>query len=234
VSQQQVLVQLEQVLEAFLDRVVTFKEPRLRVLEGINRLDDIARTTEDSLEMTDRIGEWFAANNPLLNEKRLRAADVNRISGILGEIRSRLDLTDEAPPAMHKISSEIERWKHAASGEREKIVLRRGPEQMSQPAPAPHPAPTAPDDSDSIARFERFFEHAHNLFKDFSGNKKHLLSALDDSLLAATVGKNKDALILSAFIIYYLKQNGYKVEPFVKRLKKAEELIKGGLSHAEA
>jgi len=233
-SRQRTLKQLEQVLEAFLDRVVAFKEPRLRVIEGINHLDDIARTPEQGLEITDRIGEWFARNNPLLNEKRLRPADINRITGILGEIRSRLDLTDEAPPAMQKISSEIERWKQAAPGSGDKIVLHRGPETAGQPTASPAPSPRSSEDSDSIARFERFFEHAHNLYKDLSGNKKHLISALDDSLTAAVVGKNKDALILSAFIIYYLKQNGYLVEPFVKRLKKAEELVKGGLSHAEA
>ncbi len=239
-SQKEVLKSLEGVLESFLDRVVAHKQPRLQVLEGINRLDDIARMSGDSFEITDRIGQWFAGNNRLLSESRLRSADINRISTILDEIKGRLDLGDDAPPAVHKISSEIERWNrttHPAPPEapaaphkhRPAIVLRRGPES----APPKPPLPGI-DEVDSIERFRRALKRSSDLFEDFAGNKKHVLSALDDALTSATVQKNKDALILSAFVIYYLKQVGYKVEPFVQRLKKAEELIKGSPHHVEA
>ncbi len=227
-SQAKALKSLEAVLETFLEQVVTYKQPRLQVLDGINRLDDIARTSTDSLHMTDQIGKWFAANNKLLNEKRLRETDINRISGILSQIRGKLELDSDSPPAVDKIRSEIDRWTRSApTDKREKIVLRRGPESAPQQA-----APVNPDDTDSNTRFALFLDRARDLFADYSGNKKHLLSTLDDTLVAASVQKNKDALILSAFLIYYLKQNGYKVEPFVKRLKTAEELIKGGGSYA--
>jgi len=236
-SQKEVLKSLEGVLESFLDRVVAHKQPRLQILEGINRLDDIARTSGNTYEITDRIGEWFAGNNRLLSESRLRSADVSRITGILNEIKGRLDLGEDAPPAAHKISSEIDRWRRTTSAAaptapgrgRNKIVLSRGPES------AP-PKPDLPglDEVDSIERFRLFLSRASDLYEDFAGNKKHVLSVLDDALTSATVQKNKDALILSAFVIYYLKQVGYKVEPFVQRLKKAEELMKGSLHHVEA
>lgn len=222
-NQQAVLKSLEGVLESFLEQVVSHKQPRLQVLEGISRLDDIARTTDRGLEITDRIGDWFAANNPLLSESRLRPADISRIDLILNEIKGRLDLGDEAAPATQKISSEIDRWRRSGvEHDGRKIVLRRGPETAA-PAPRPHFA----EQADSIDRFRTFFERARNLFEDFAGNKKHLLSALDDSLSSATIQKSRDALILSSFIIYYLKQNGYKVDPYVQRLRKAQELLKG-------
>jgi hypothetical protein len=53
------------------------------------------------------------------------------------------------------------------------------------------------------------------------------MSVLGDALNSAVLQKNRQALLLSALIIYYLKQNGYMVEPFVKRLKEAEHLQKG-------
>jgi hypothetical protein len=37
---------------------------------------------------------------------------------------------------------------------------------------------------------------------------------------------------LSAFIIYYLKQNNYKVDPYVRRLKEAEAQIRDERQHA--
>lgn len=230
-NQVNTLKSLEQVLEAFLERVVGHKQPRLHVLEGINRLDDIARTSEDGIEFTDRVGEWFAANNRLLDENQLRTGDINRISGILAEIRDRLELGEDAPPAARKISSEIDRWR-TGSAKQARIILNRGPETSPQPTSAPRPPVEEP--GDSIARFDDFLRHAQALFADAAGNKKHLISVLDDLLTAATLRHNKDSLILSAFIIYYLKLGNYKVEPFVRRLKHAEELVKGGRGHAEA
>jgi hypothetical protein len=56
--------------------------------------------------------------------------------------------------------------------------------------------------------------------------RKHIMSALDDLLKSAYLQQNEQALLLSAFVIYYLRQKGYKVEPFVKRLKAAESLIR--------
>ena len=37
---------------------------------------------------------------------------------------------------------------------------------------------------------------------------------------------NKEALILSALIIYYLKLDSYKVSPYVQRLKAVEKSFK--------
>ena len=70
------------------------------------------------------------------------------------------------------------------------------------------------------------------LHADLSVGKGHLLSVLDDALKKATLQDNEEALLLSAFMIYCLKQNGYKVEPYVKRLREAEGLQKGSVQGA--
>ena len=51
----QTLKALEVVLESFLSRAVALKEERLQVLEGINRLDDIARGVHLGDDATDEI-----------------------------------------------------------------------------------------------------------------------------------------------------------------------------------
>jgi len=220
VSRLRTLKSLEVVLESFLDRAVALKEDRLRVLNGINRLDDIAREVRGNVDDADRIGGWFAAHNRWLDERALRPADRQRIDSILQHIRGELHLSDAASPATRKIATEIDRWTRPQSASPEtgapKLVLKRGTEQ------------TPAEPGDSVGKFRQTLNRVSRLFDDASGNKAHLMSALDDALRSAYEQRNRDALLLSATIIYYLKQNGYKVEPFVARLKRAEQLLKGG------
>ncbi len=223
-AKQETLTRLEQLLESFLDRAVSLKEERLRVIDGINRLDDIARSDITSPDrLTDRLGDWFADHRNWLNSSALRPSDVSRIGTILANIRREMPADDDASPAARKIRAEIVRWQEPVREMEEtkatttpRLVLRR-------------PAETAPkvvEQEDAITRFGKLLDRMSALFADFSGNKKHILSALDDSLRAALLQRNKDALLLSAYMIYFLRLHGYKVEPFVKRLKDAERGIK--------
>lgn len=222
-SQVQVLKSLEGVLESFLEKVVILKEERLSVLEGINRLDDIARTSEEGFDVTDKVGDWFAEHNQWINEQVLRQGDVDRINGILGEIKNQINKTPEVSPAARKISSEINRWSDSdltkttpekTEPSKQKIVLKRRPEES--------PTLTEP----TLLDFSRVLMNCDIMLKRLSDKKLHIMSVLDEALDKANLQKDKQALILSAFIIYYLKQNAYKVEPYVKRLKEAERLFK--------
>lgn len=215
-SQVEALKSLESLLENFLERVVKLKENQLHTLGGINRLDNITRRVDLNTDFTEEIGNWFARYNNLLQENRLKPAESSRISAMLTQIRGRLESADESSPAMEKIRSEIGRWNEAIrpSG---KIILKRGPEtaQPVQPTPA------------SIARFNDIIKQINGMYSELSGSRAHLLSVLDDSLQKAEKQNNKEALILSALIIYYLKLDKYKVSPYVQRLREAEKSFKG-------
>ncbi len=232
----QTLKALEVVLESFLSRAVTLKEERLQVLEGINRLDDIARGVHHGEDATEEIGGWFAQHNRWVNDQTLRPADHGRISEILKEIKRELRVSADSSPAVNKIAREIDRWgdiqqqTSLASQSRQgdptpslepdrpssaKIILKRGGEETGDQEP------------NSISLFGNTLQSLTALFQDFSGNKQHLMSVLDEALDSAQAQTNKEALLLSALIIYYLRQSGYKTEPFVKRLKEVERLQKG-------
>ena len=215
------LKQLEAKLESFLERALFFKGDRVGVLTGINRLDDIARKVAGGDDPTDDMGRWFAEHNRLLSENRLTPAEHNRISGILGEVRRELRVNEQSSPAVYKIAGEIERWRTGAKTGPAKVILKR-------------PAETAEADSGepTIAKFSSELEAISARFADLSAGKKHLMSVLDDSLKSALIQKNPDALILSGLLIYYLKVSGYKVEPFVKRLKEAETVCRQDVTHA--
>ena len=74
----------------------------------------------------------------------------------------------------------------------------------------------------TVEQFGLVFDRIHDLFAELRGTKPHLLTVLDEALKKAELQNDKEALILSGLIIYYLKQNTYKVEPYVRRLKEAE------------
>lgn len=217
-SRTESLERLEGILESFLDRMIERKSDRLRLLAGINRLDDIARGTGGEGDLTDRIGRWFADHRSWVEDPILRPADHNRVTSILEEIRSQMAGQTEESPATDKINREINRWKEAAPVARgRKLTLRRPPEQAPQ---------------EPIDQFEHSMERMSALFADYRQSKEHLLSVLDEALESAEKQSSREALILSATIIYYLKLQHYKVEPYVRRLKAAEQAHTGDQSHA--
>ena len=238
-SRTETLKSLEIVLESFLERAVRLREDRIRVLDGINRLDDIARGfrgAENAArpDLTDRIGHWFAEHQGWLDDPKLRPAERNRIQQMLGEIGTTIESSGDTTPAVQKIASEIDRWRRPAAtapsaetapGTGRKIILRRSPES-AEPAKSEEP------EADSITLFFDALRKVTNRFRDSIRSSKHLMSVLDDNLKAAQLQRNPDALLLSAVIIYHLKQRGYLVEPFVKRLKEAEQLQKETASRA--
>jgi hypothetical protein len=211
---------LEGLLEVFLDKVVQLKAERLQILEGVNRLDDIARLSGEGGDVTDEIGEWFAAHNQWLNEDVLKVGDAGRIDRILTEIKNGLTVSSGDSAASRKIESEINRWSELAGAGDGRLTLRREPEQKID------------TEIDSMVMFDNALEGARDLYHDLQGGKQHVLSVLDDALRRAVLQKNKQALILSAFMIYYLKHNGYLMEPFIRRLKEAERIQKEDLTIA--
>lgn len=221
-SRAETLRALDSLLEQFLDRAVMLKEDRLRVLDGINRLDDIARGSH-ATDLTEEMGGWFAQHSNWLQSPALRSADQDRIKNLLASIKRELEMSPEVSPAQVKITREIDRWaSDKPTGEptiHEKLVLTRGPEIAEKQT------------EDTIALYDNTLERLHAVYKDLAANKAHLLTILDDALISARYQQSRDALLLSASIIYYLKLNRYKVEPYVKRLKEAEALFSGG-SHA--
>ena len=217
-SRTETLRSLETVLESFLDRAVALKENRLTVLDGINRLDDLARGFEAGQDLTDEVGGWFAEHSRWLEEPGLRPGDRNRIGELLGAIRHEIGAVPDATPARNKIVREIDRWDEQLEAGPHKLTMKRGAESADS---------VRPDDSDTIALFASKLADIGSMHQELARNKQHLLSVLDDALKAATLQENRDALLLSAFIIYYLKLNRYKVDPYVKRLKEAERIQAG-------
>ena len=209
------LKSLEGLLEEFLAGVVRVKQNRLSVLDGINRLDDISRLSSDGHNVNEAIGKWFAEHNQWLDKSVLKDLEIGRIGNFLDNISFGISKDKISTPEKRKLASEIDRWSSLAEKTPRKVILKRQGETAKDPA------------ADTITMYDNHLERALNLFKDKASDKKHILSVLDDSLKSAHIQKNKDALLLSGYIIYYLKLDGYLVDPYVKRLKEAEQMLRG-------
>lgn len=220
------LRELESRLVSFLDEALALKQERLGVLDGLNRLDDITREAVMGRSMTDEIGDWFAAHNDWPGSDRLRPADRNCLRQMLGQLQREIHASSDTSAATRKISGEIGRWTKPLEDLEQKsasrkIVLKRPPETAD---------PDLKDDT--IPLYRKTIEGVVELFNDLATDKQHLLSVLDESLDDARKKGSKEALLLSAFTIYYLKHNGYMVEPYVKRLKAVESALKGSDKNA--
>jgi len=213
-SSQDTLRSLETLLESFLERALAAKEGRLTVLSGMNRLDDIARLGPDDSSVPNRLGEWLSEHSQWLSESSLRPTDIGRIQNVLGEISNRLDLGSTDLPSLTMIRKEVGNWRPPQK-EDQRVILKRPGE--SQPVIDQNP--------DSITRFQTELSRISELYRERAAGRKHVLSVLDDCLQRARTQLRKEPLLLAAFIIYSLKQDGYKIAPYVRKLKEAERLI---------
>ncbi len=218
-SNTRTLKSLEIVLESFLERVITLKEERLSVLDDLNSLDELTRSSRDGDDVSDQVADWIAQRRQMSGGEKLRTGDVARIDQMLGEIGRKIKTRNRLTPAQEKVSDIITKWRTGGEG-RSKTVLKHGPEVAKEVQ------------QDSISVFANTLGRLQAIFADMAGQRPHLLSVLDDALKSAELQNNREALLLSALLIYYLKQGGYKVSPYVKRLKEAERLVKEKKSHA--
>ena len=192
------LKSLEIVLESFLDRMIRKKSKRLVVLDGLNRLDDLARGLTPSSDPTEELGKWFARHNRLANEQILREGDRRRIGDILSSIRSEYHLDDSTTPAARKISEEIGRWTAGVPAQTEsrtrgRLVLKRGAEGAT-------PEPTAErTETDSIRQFEA-------LVKRMQVNYPGLNVAYSYSPPFRMLNSDEDAEVISN-----VKESGVKI-----------------------
>ncbi|MGH8014865.1 MAG: hypothetical protein ACREBV_01590, partial [Candidatus Zixiibacteriota bacterium] len=208
------------------EKAVMLKENRLSVLSGLNRLDDIARRGSETGGIADDVGDWLAEHINWLSGNEIQPVDADRIKTILGSISQELELNSHESKVSQKIQSEIDRWRSKLTVEAnketitpvpgQKMVLHRGPESAESP------------DRGTVDVFTKQLKSLLELWEGVSDRRPHILTALDDLLKSAYLQQNQEALLLSGFVIYYLRQNGYIVEPYVKRLKAAESLIKKG------
>lgn len=203
-SRLEALKTLESTLENFLTRVIEIQDPKINRLSSIDMLNEIARDSLRGRFINNRLGDWFADNRIILEKSEFAPDELTRVGNMLESIKKGLD---ESEPASKKLADEIDSWKAKGVIPKRKLILKLKPE-----------TPGADLFSKFKAVLSREFGHLDS--GEFDG--RHMLTVLDDVLKCADAKEDDFYLHLAASMIYYLKMKGYKVSPFVKRLRRIE------------
>lgn len=191
-------------MESFLTRIVAAQSRQVEFSNGLDTLNEITRDSLKGRYINSRLGNWFSRNSNMLEDERLNESEVSAIAGMLGEIKTGLDASD---PESKKLSEEIDRWHEKKSFPGRKLILKM---KISEEGPG------------ISEKFAELLNKEAGYFANGLDNKKHLLSLLDDVLKSAEAKEDTMYIHLAGSIIYFLKMRGYKVGPFVKRLKEIE------------
>jgi hypothetical protein len=203
-SRLDVLKGLESTLQDFLTRAVEAEEERIEAFQSIVKLDGIARDSLKGRLVSAQLGNWFALNTNRLETQGFSGSEVTSIANLLGDIKSGLD---DSNPESHKLTEEIERWRGKGVVPKRKLVLKLKPRLAER---------------DLLSELTGFLTRGVQHLESGEYEGRHVLSILDDILKSADAKEDRMYVHLAGAMIYFLKINGYKVSPFVRRLKEIE------------
>jgi len=203
-SRLEILNNLQATLEDFLARAVSTKAGTKETIETINQLDEITQLSLKGRTVTNQLGNWLAKNKSTLQFNRLSKSHGTAVANLLGDIKTGLDIND---PVSKKLSDEIDHWRELGVVPKRRLVLRRPAEDSKQ---------------DLTSEFNILLKDEMEYLAFSLSRGDHLLLVLEDMLDSAAAGDNPMFKHMAGSIIYYLKTKGYKVGPFVKRLKDIE------------
>lgn len=208
-SRLDVLKNMESTLEGFLEQAVSSGPGQVETQTLIGKLDEIAVESLKGRRITNQLGDWLGQNQSSLESGQLLKSDMTNIANLLGDIKSGLDDNDLASK---KLSKTIENWRQTGVIPKRRLVLKGRSEDIGK---------------NLITEFAALLAEEAEYISSGAAIGDHLLSVLDDILLSAEAKDNRMFLHLAGSVVYYLKINGYKVGPFVKRLKEIENMKLG-------
>jgi hypothetical protein len=204
-SRLDVLKGLESTLENFLARAVEAEEERVEAFRSIDKLDGIARDSMRGRLVSAQLGNWFAHNKNRLQGDSFSTSEVTSIANLLSDIKSGLDDSD---PESHKLAGEIERWRSKGVVPKRKLVLKLKPRSAER---------------DLLGQLTGYLSRGVEHLESGEFEGRHLLTILDDVLKSAAAKEDKMYIHLAGAMIYFMKMNGYKIGPFVRRLREIEQ-----------
>jgi len=208
-SREETLKKLESTLESFISRAVSHEASRLDTARSLDSLGEIAQESLHGRYINNRLARWMSESKRFLDTGRFDGDKLSQIGSLFADIQTGLDMADSES---RKLYGEIENWKTAGAVPKRKLVLK-----------APAPAPT----SDLLDLFLQYMKSELEYVENEQSRQGHILTILDDALKSAEAKIDPMYLHLAGSLIYFMKSRGYKVGPFVKRLKDIERIRQG-------
>lgn len=232
-SQEIVLKNLDNILSNFMRVYAVKMLDRMKTGDRLNRLREMTFSNSEQYAQPDNrfkvLEAWFIENGPLISGRNLTGEMLMQITECVEQIGAycRGELHSYKNKAMlfdRKKASEVaglaNRFLSKAT-EKPKEVERFSIKFVKSPEPELQiPTGGLPKGEDSKEKFRDSLEFQLEMLEYFGDSKYHLFSIVDN--LLNNLERNPDIKTnhLAASILYFLKLNGYKVAPYVERLRR--------------
>jgi len=192
---------LESRLVQLVDGMMAQKSDRMGFLIGLNRLDDILIDQGQGKPVNDRVMLFLKEYHFWREENALNKGQKKRLGSFLVDLHQNLLGSGDADS--QKLSEEVKEWLRGLGDGTFRLTLKRPKEQVSV-----------------ADRFRAMINRENDELDMLMSRSDHLLTCLDDVLKSAEAKTDLMYRHLAASIIYFLKIEGYKVEPYVRRLRR--------------
>jgi len=194
---------LETRLTHLIESQLTRKKDQIDFLLGLNRIDDLLVDHERGHGVTAGVAGFLAEYRSRLRSETMTAAQRRRLGDFLSALFQRLRDIHDGDSA--KLADEIKEWISSLGEGGFRLILKKPQEQ----------APLAD-------RFQACLRWETEEMTALAAMHDHLLSCLDDVLKSAEVKIDPMYRHLAASMIYFLQMEGYKVDPYLKRLRRVQ------------
>ncbi|HSH00679.1 MAG TPA: hypothetical protein VLB27_11535 [candidate division Zixibacteria bacterium] len=234
-------------LQSTLERFVVINGERIDIFDGIERLDRLVREAALGAVDSAAVDEWMRSYSTLAESDNLAPEVRRRVSRMLLELQTHVDqpLTRDRSPESRqeeitRIRERFANWRarsvevgpaSAASAERiaETLAARRDSSPPVEPS-APRRIILRRQPEENAELINRFFERMWSQMEYLEheiDSGRHALTVLDDLLAMAEAKTDRQYEHLAASLIFFLKQEGYKMAPYIQRLRELPERRKG-------
>lgn len=192
---------LELRLSQLVDGMLRRKSEQMDFLIGLNRLDDILLENQQGHPINDSVMQFMSDYRSWRKPDALNAGQRKRLGGFLVDLQQSLLDKNDADGA--KLADEVKDWLLGLGDGSFRLTLKRPKEQVSL-----------------IEKYRMITARETEELDMLLSRYDHLLTCLNDILKSAESKTDPMYRHLAASIIYFLQLEGYKVDPYVQRLRR--------------
>lgn len=192
---------LESRLKELIEGTLEQKKEQVAFLRALNRIDDLVINFDRGQTITSDVTAFVNKYRESLKKESLSDSQRKRLGDFLSELMQRVRQREDGDS--QKLADELRRWLGDLGGGGFRITLKRPAEQAS-----------LADQFQSLLRRETIE------FEALFAQREHMLSCLDDALKSAETKTDKMYRHMAASMIFFLQMEGYKVEPYLERLRR--------------
>ncbi len=188
-------------LEQLIESTLAQKQKQITFLGALNRIDDLVINFERGESITAEVTAFLNMYRDTLKKETLSEAQQKRLGDFLSELMQRVRQHEDGDS--QKLADELRKWLRDLGGGGFRITIKRPAEQVTL-----------------AQQFQSLMRREAVEFDALLAQREHLLSCLDDALKSAETKTDTMYRHLAASMIFFLQMEGYKVEPYLERLRR--------------